>query len=200
MTSARRRFLSVSVLLVGLLSSLASFAAGPAEDFVKAKHNELTQLIKQNASDAKLDKVFDETLDYEALAKGALAANAEGRTPEELAEFKKLLTQLVRTAYRKNLKKTLGYDVKFAGVEKAQNGDLVKTVATSRSNAREEPVSIDYVVSGSGATARVVDIVTEGSSLVSNYRSQFGRVIKKHGFQELLKRMRNKAAGGGDVG
>jgi ABC-type transporter MlaC component len=39
---------------------------------------------------------------------------------------------------------------------------------------------------------RVFDIVTEGSSLVHNYKHQFRRVIKKHGLAGLLKRMRAK--------
>jgi phospholipid transport system substrate-binding protein len=34
--------------------------------------------------------------------------------------------------------------------------------------------------------------VTEGSSLVTNYRNQFRRIIKKNGFPELIKRMKAK--------
>ena len=48
--------------------------------------------------------------------------------------------------------------------------------------------------------AHTADIVTEGSSLVTNYRSQFRKIIKKHGFPELLKRMKNKADQGGEMG
>jgi phospholipid transport system substrate-binding protein len=43
-----------------------------------------------------------------------------------------------------------------------------------------------------GSSWRVQDIVTEGSSLVKNYRQQFTRIIKKDGFPELLKRMKTK--------
>ena len=72
----------------------------------------------------------------------------------------------------------------------------MKTVAKSRTNAREEPVSIDYVVGRAGDSWRVQDIVTEGSSLVNNYHQQFSRIIKKDGFPELLKRMKNKLGSG----
>ena len=38
----------------------------------------------------------------------------------------------------------------------------------------------------------VLDVVTEGSSLLNNYRSQFRKIIKKQGFAELMRRMRTK--------
>jgi len=41
-----------------------------------------------------------------------------------------------------------------------------------------------------------VDVVTEGSSMVMNYRSSFNRIMKKGGFPEVLKRMRKKVASG----
>ena len=42
--------------------------------------------------------------------------------------------------------------------------------------------------------------MTEGSSLSKNYRNQFRKVIQKHSFEELLKRMKAKRDKGGDVG
>jgi phospholipid transport system substrate-binding protein len=57
-------------------------------------------------------------------------------------------------------------------------------------------VSIDYVVRAQGPALRIVDVVTEGSSMVMNYRSSFNRIMKKGGFPEVLKRMRKKAESG----
>ena len=47
-----------------------------------------------------------------------------------------------------------------------------------------------------GAGQRIVDVVTEGSSMVGNYRSSFNRIMKKGGFSEVLKRMRKRAESG----
>jgi phospholipid transport system substrate-binding protein len=65
-------------------------------------------------------------------------------------------------------------------------------VARNKKNEREEPVSIDYIVHKVDGKWRIYDIVTEGSSLVSNYKSQFRRVIKKNGFETLMDRMKKK--------
>ena len=58
--------------------------------------------------------------------------------------------------------------------------------------AGEVPVTIDFNVHKVGSQLKIRDIVTEGSSLTSNYRSQFRRIIKKKGFDELIKRMKTK--------
>lgn len=70
---------------------------------------------------------------------------------------------------------------------------LVKSVAKSKTNSREEPIHIDYAMHKLDGRWVVGNIVTEGASMVGNYRSQFGRVIKKSGFPELMKRMKKKA-------
>jgi phospholipid transport system substrate-binding protein len=179
-----------------LAAAPAAWAAS-AEDFVKAKQAELMKLVKQGKPDAEVDKVFDQVLDYRILAEAALGEHWADRTEAERAEFTQLLSKLVRNSYRKNLKKTLGYEVAYKGTEKGKDGEVVRTVATSAKDAREEPLSIDYVVRVEGGGQRIVDVVTEGSSMVANYRSSFNRIMKKGGFPEVLKRMRKKADSGG---
>jgi len=186
----------IASLLLLLTFAHVAWAAA-AEDYVKAKQTELTAQIRKPRtpeSDAALIKLFDGLLDYEALAKDSLGEEWDRRTPEERKEFQQLLSTLVQRAYTKGIRDTLDYDVTFRGEVEGKGGRVVQTVATHKTDKRKEPVHIDYVVRQSGAVWRVVDIVTEGSSLVSNYRSQFRRVIEQKGFSGLLEKMRAKAA------
>lgn len=193
--TARRTFLTLALACAALALAPTALAAS-AEDFVKTKQTELMKLLKQGKPDAEVDKVFDQVLDYRVLAEAALRDHWAERTDAERAEFTDLLAKLVRASYRKNLKKTLGYDVAYKGSEKGEDGEVVRTVATNTKDAREEPMSIDYVVRSQAASQHIVDVVTEGSSMVANYRSSFNRIMKKGGFAEVLKRMRKKAASG----
>ncbi len=195
--TARRNFFKLVVLVAALSATPAALAAGSAEDFVKAKQTELMKLVKEGKGDKDVDKVFDQVLDYRVLAEAALGEHWAERTPAERDEFTELLSKLVRASYRKNLKKTLGYEVSYQGTEKGKDGEVVRTVAKNAKDAREEPMSIDYVVSSHGSGPRIIDVVTEGSSMVGNYRSSFNRIMKKGGFPEVLKRMRKKVASGG---
>ncbi len=193
--TSRRTLLTFALCCLALAVAPAAVAAS-AEDFVKSKQTELMKLVKQGKPDAEVDKVFDQVLDYRALAEAALGDHWVDRTDAEKDEFTTLLSKLVRNSYRKNLKKTLGYDVAYKGTEKGKDGEVVRTIATSTKDAREEPLSIDYVVRSQTAGQRIVDVVTEGSSMVANYRSSFARIMKKGGFVEVLKRMRKKVASG----
>lgn len=196
------RTLRVLALTASLLFAAPVLSAATAESFLKTKQSELTDMVKKaksSADDKKLQGAFDEVLDYDTLAKESLKEFWDERKPEERKEFQDILSQLVRAAYRKNLKRIAEYDVEYKGEDKGVAGQVVHTVAKSRSKAREEPVTIDYVVRETGGKWLIVDIVTEGSSLVSNYRSQFKRIIKKQGFPELIRRMKTKLEKG-DVG
>lgn len=192
----RRTLLTLVACSVLLSVSPLAFAAESAQDFVKTKQTALMSLVKQGKPNAEVDKVFNEVLDYRALAEAALGEHWAGRSDAEKDEFTGLLSQLVRNSYRKNLKKTLGYDIAYKGAEKAKDGEVVHTVATNTKDAREEPMSIDYVVRSQGDAKRIVDVVTEGSSMVANYRSSFNRIMKKGGFSDVLQRMRKKVASG----
>ena len=197
----RRKAPLFATLALALSLSFPAFGA-EAESFVKGKHSELVELVskaKTPADEKKLDAAFDAALDIDGLAKATLKDSWDQRTPTERTEFTAVLRDLVRNAYRRNIKKTLGYEVDYKGEQDGEAGKVVRTVARNAKNAREEPVSIDYVVHQVDGKWAIVDIVTEGSSLSRNYRNQFRKVIEKKGFDELLKRMKAKRDKGGDI-
>lgn len=191
MMLSRRSLIASFAASLFVAAPLPAWAAPGAEATLKAKQAELVALVKKD-DNAKLDRAFDDILDYSALAKASLGELWEERSATERADFQKLLTELVRAAYRKSIKRTLSYDVEYKGETPIEGGTLVRTVAKSRDNAREEPVSLDYGMHEVGGRFRIRDIVTDGASLVSNYRNQFRRIVKQHGFPELLNRMRKK--------
>jgi phospholipid transport system substrate-binding protein len=189
------RSFRVATLICALLLSAPLVHAADAETFIKGKQSELTELVrkaKAPADEKRLQDAFDDVLDYDSLARESLKDSWEGLKPEERKEFQDVLKKLVRATYRRNLKRISDYDVGYGGETRGENGQIVRTTAKSRSNVREEPISIDYVVRETGGKWRIVDIVTEGSSLVGNYRNQFRRIIKKQGFAELIRRMKAK--------
>jgi len=201
MTHIRRKVPLLATLALALSLSVPAFGA-EAETFVKGKHTELTELVtkaKSAEDEKKLDAAFDAVFDYDDLARATLKDSWDQRSPSERTEFTKVLKDLVRNAYRRNIKKTLGYEVDYKGEQDAETGKVVRTVARNKKNLREEPVTIDYVVHQVEGKWLISDIVTEGSSLARNYRNQFRKVIQKKGFDELLKRMKAKRDKGGDV-
>ena len=185
---------ALAVVVAGFWQSVASAADGPSA-VVQARQKQVTALLKQrqdSGTPEKIEAVFDAFIDYDALAKRSLDRYWGERSPQEREQFTDILRQLVRSAYRKSLDRTLDYAISYTGETKVEGGILVKSVATHRTNKRKEPIAIDYVLHQVGDEWRVFDIVTEGSSLVSNYRNQFRRVIKRDGFGRLMEMLRKK--------
>jgi phospholipid transport system substrate-binding protein len=192
----RRSWVSLFIAICLLALPTTALAESKAEGVLKQRQVELTSLLKKGKStenEKKITAVFDDLLDYDSLAKDSLGQYWDERSDDEKKQFQDVLKRLVRNAYKKNLKKTLKYDVEYKGSDQAKKGILVKTVAKSKTNAREEPISIDYAMHETDGKWTVYDFVTEGSSMVQNFRSQFRSVIKKKGFPELMKKMKKKA-------
>lgn len=194
-----KRFFAVLLSLLGLSFALPSVAhAGAALDVVKTKQSALFDLLKASspATDKKIGAIFDEMLDYSALAQASLGSEWASRSDAERAQFSDILKQLVQRAYEKNLRKTVDFRIDYLGEEPAGDAVTVRTKAVSNVDAREEPIEIEFKMVQRNGTWLVGDIVTEGVSLVSSYRSQFTKVIKKDGFPVLIQKMKDKVAKG----
>jgi phospholipid transport system substrate-binding protein len=182
------------------LGALPAFAfAGPATDVVKEKQTALFELIKAPKPDqTKIGALFDEMLDYDTLAKASLADAWGSLTEPQRKEFTGLLKQLVQKSYERNLKKTLNFNIEYLSEDKASDGQfLVKTKATHKTDKREAPIAIHFKLQDKGNKKfKVIDIVTEDVSLVDSYKGQFTKVIKKDGFDALVKKMKDKIAKG----
>ena len=188
----------VAALGAALAFTLASPAfAGPPTDLVKAKQTALFDLLKQTSPDAqkKIDGIFDEMLDYSSLIQSSMGDEWAKRSDAEKTEFTSVYKQLVRSAYQKNLKKILGFDVDYLGEDAVDGAVVVKTKSKPK-DPRDEPMEINFKMAQKAGKYQVTDIVTEGQSLTASYRGQFVKIIKKDGFPALLQKMKDKLAKG----
>jgi phospholipid transport system substrate-binding protein len=196
-----RVLVSLGALVVATSLAMPAHAAESAQDFIQTRQSQVTQLVRQ-APGAQRDKqvatVLDGMIDYETLAKRSLGNHWGDLSDAQHKEFTDILRNLVRRNYERNVKNILDYRVEYLGEERgSEEAVIVHSRAVSASNSREEPISIDYQLTKTAGTWRIVDVVTEGSSLVNNYRNQFHRVIQKDGYDALVRRMKDKLAKGG---
>lgn len=192
------RHLLTTATLAFLVATTSAAYAGPATDVVKTKQTALFDLLSKTGADneKKISAIFDEMIDYGALAEASLGTEWAARTDAEKKEFGDLLKQLVRKGYEKNLKKTLNYTIEYVSEEQKDGAYIVKTKAKSKTDAREDAIEIHYKMVQKDSKWRINDITTEGVSLVSSYKSQFTKIIKKDGFPALITKMKDKIAKG----
>jgi len=197
-----------SVFVLAPLAGLVSPAAaqtGPATRYLRQRNDEVTRLLRRDAStDAaraqrsqEVTRILPDLLDYQELPRRAPGTHWDGHTEAERREFVDLLRQLVERNYESNLERVLDFDLSYTAETTSADGTVVTTQARSRTERRQPPVEITYTLHLQGTSWRVFDVVTDGVSLVRNYRNQFNRIITEHGWPELIRRMRDRLARGG---
>lgn len=202
MSLSRRTLLALGATTATLVLSGGPAWAGPATDVVREKQALLFRLLEADPPDeAKIAAVFDEMLDYRGLAEASLGSEWAKLTDAQRAEITDLLKQLVTRAYEKHLKKTLAYRIEYVGEEELPEGHWrVDTRAIHKTDPRAETVHVGFELRPvDDGRFKVVDLVIEEVSLVGSYRAQFAKILKKEGWDGLIKRLKDKIAkGGGD--
>ncbi len=201
-----KRAIFVLLALVLVSASPVALAQTSARAFLKKRHDSLMSILRRSAKSAEsierrnqeLDTLVGALLDFEQLSRKSLASHWDGLNEKQRAEFSALLKRLVQKSYRKNLESTLDYSISYVSEKPGSEGVVVHTVARSRKKRRAPEIVIDYVLVKTGEEWRVLDVTTDGVSLIDNYRNQFNRIIKRNGWDELLNRMRKRLDSGED--
>jgi ABC-type transporter MlaC component len=206
----------VFVVIAGLAFAGAAVAASPPEDgaaqtFVQKEQQRLHELLRQPASptrDANVNKQLETDLDLEEMVHRSFGQPCPSTLPTcvnhwdklgdaQRKEVSGLLHRLVERTYRRNLEKTLDFEIAYKGSKEQAGESRVRTEAKSKLKPRDPPVQIDYVLKGAGGGAyRIVDIVTEGSSVTKNYYDQFHKMLTTadQGYPYLVKKLNDKLA------
>jgi ABC-type transporter MlaC component len=204
-TVPRFRHLLALVSSVGMLALAAPAQADDAQGFIQHQHAKLETLLHEPPSagrDAQVNAALDEFVDYDDLVHRAFGEPCHPSIPncddlwarysdDQKHELHDLLKQVVESSYRRNLTKTLDYDVSYKGSRDASGDTRVLTEAKSKTNPRDTPVRVDYVVKQTPHGPRVVDIITEGSSFSKNLYVQF-RKMDDH--DKIVAKLKEKLA------
>jgi phospholipid transport system substrate-binding protein len=196
--------LSAGLALALFASAAVAQAPDGASAYLRGRHEEVNRLLRQPAANdaarqrrsERLNGMLNDMLAYDELSRRALRDHWEGRTPEQREQFVALLRQLVQRNYENNLERTLDFEITYDRESTRDDLTIVHTTARSRTQRRAPPVAIDYAMIRSGNTWRVVDVTTDGVSMVDNYRSQFNRIIGRDGWDELIARMQRRLESG----
>ena len=147
---------------------------------------------------AQIRTIAADLFDFEEVSRRALSTHWAARTPAERTEFIDLFTDLLERAY---IGKIESYaDEKIVYTSDKVDGDFAvvraRIVPTKRkSDSRTREVALEYRLLKRGPKWKVYDVVIDGVSFVSTYRSQFDRIIKASSYQALVDRMRGPHAG-----
>jgi len=138
---------------------------------------------------AAIRRATDELFDVDDVARRALGQHWKGLVPREQDEFVGLFRAVLTRSFVTVLQRDTGDHV--PSLDEEVGGAFAQV--RSRSTPEQGPeITIEYRLSLSGSQWTAYDIVLDGVSLVSNYRSQFNAIIGTSSVAGLLEQMRTE--------
>ncbi len=140
---------------------------------------------------ASVRSVVDEAIDFEEMTKRSLGIHWRARTEQEKKEFVGLFSRLLEESYMDKIEANYDARVLYRGekINKKHTRGVVRTTVVTR---KQTEVPIDYRMMKKDRGWVAYDIVIEGVSLVSNYRTQFNQIIQRSSYEDLVKGLREK--------
>jgi len=140
---------------------------------------------------AKVRALIGDAIDFEEMTRRSLGIHWRERTDKEKTEFVALFSTLLEDTYMYRIEANYDAKVLYRGEKLNKKGTrgVVKTIVVTR---KDTEVPIDYRMMKKERGWVAYDIVIEGVSLVSNYRTQFNQIIHKSSYDDLVKGLRKK--------
>ena len=183
-------------LVVGMSSAPA--AAGVPTDQLKGAVERVLKTLDDPAlkGEARLPerrvavrKIANEIFDFSEIAKRSMARHWQPLSEAQRTEFVGLFADLLERSYISKIETYGGEKIQYTA-ERA-DGDLA-TVSTRIITKNGTEVPVDYRMIKRADRWLVYDVSIEGVSLVSNYRTQFNKIIQTSSYNELVSKLRNK--------
>lgn len=145
-----------------------------------------------------LQKLFTQATDVYTVSRLVLARNWKQLSEDDQDEFQEVFCRHLSITYGRNLDNYPNLDdfsevaVEITGEREEARGDHTVMSRITRPNA--EPILVDYRLRNVHGDWKIIDVVIEGVSMISNFRSQFQDVVSKHGAKNLIGLLREKDA------
>jgi len=135
----------------------------------------------------RMKQIILPRFDFAEMARRSLGSHWAGLNGQE-TEFVAAFVQFAEASYMSQIGSYRGEKMIYGREQVDKNFAEVETQVIGRGQA----APITYKLHLVGKEWKVYDVVIDQISLVSNFRSQFGRILKTGSMEELMRRLREK--------
>ena len=138
----------------------------------------------------RMKQLIDTRFDFREMSRRSLARHWKKITSAEQNEFVKLFSVLLQNSYINKIEEYTDEKISYNKAVIKKNGkySVVKTSVFSK----DIIIPIDYKLKQKDGEWRVYDVMVEGVSIVSNYRSQYGKILSRQPYSALIQKMKDK--------
>ncbi|MDP2688600.1 MAG: ABC transporter substrate-binding protein, partial [Deltaproteobacteria bacterium] len=172
--------------------------AGEPMDIVKENVNTVLEVLRDPALQGpenkekkreKARKIVNDRFDFEEISRRSLGRHWTERSEEEKKEFVEIFSEFLERSYMNRIEGHTADEVLFLSEEIRGGKAEVRTKAVTEKGTE---VPINYRLFKKNGRWMVYDVVIEGVSLVSSYRTQFNEIIRGSSYEGLVKSLREK--------
>jgi phospholipid transport system substrate-binding protein len=194
----RPRLCATLVMAILALLLARTAAAGPPTDQLKSAIDRVVKALddpslkgadRSQARRTAVRRVAEDIFDFNEIARRALARHWQQLTDKQRTEFVGLFSDLLERSYLSKIETYGGEKIQYVG--ERTDGDTASVITRIVTKSGTE-VPVDYRMLKKGDRWLVYDVNIEGVSLVSNYRTQFNKIIQTGSYNELMQKLRAK--------
>jgi len=192
----KRSALCMMMVLFLATNVLAGVNNGVTDE-VKKTVDEVVRIVsdkEMKKNDLKRRQALKKTIsiifDYNEMAKRSLGKHWNQRTAAEKKQFTDLFASLLENSYASKIESY--NNEKIVYLKETIDGEYAE-VKSKVVTAKRDEFTLDYRMINQNGKWMVYDVVIEGVSLVSNYRTQFNKIISSDGYPELVKKLQTKS-------
>ena len=180
-------------MLAAMLITSTAIAEPTPTDEVRSSVEAVIALLKDDQLDRearrdRMREVIDKRFDFRAMSQRTLATNWKKASDAEKQKFTELFAELIQNSYVSKIESYTNETVEYPNEKKKGRKAVVDTLIITSS----AEIPVNYRVYLKDGTWLVYDVIIEGVSLISNYRSSYQEIVKKDGFDGLLAKMEEK--------
>ncbi len=186
------------VMLAGGIPSLAVAETDLTEEPRKVIEDTANQIVsilarKEQSADVRIreiEKIAYEVFDFTTMSKLVLARKWRKLTKDQKGEFVREFKRSLSRTYGTRLDRYDQEEVEIIGTQVEPRDDV--SVKTKIVGGQYGGAELSYRLRKRSDRWRIIDVVIEGVSLVSNYRSQFAEILNSGTIDDLLEKLRDK--------
>lgn len=147
--------------------------------------------LEQAERRKKIRDLIAPHFDFQAMSRSILAQNWKKASPQQRDRFVELFSNLLENTYIVAMEAYTNQKIKINAEKRKGKRALVKAVIEQDTGV-VTPINYRMRLNADGWYA--YDVIIEGVSLVSNYRSTFRTIVKRDGMDGLLDQLATKLA------
>jgi phospholipid transport system substrate-binding protein len=192
-----------ALCLVVVASWASAAETQSAREFIRETADQVLVILADGSLDspkkiARIEEIAGQRFDFATVTRLALAQNWKKLSDAQKTDFTREFKKHLSVTYGKNIDNYADQKVEIVADREEPRGDwTVQTLIVGSEPGSE--IMVDYRLRKIGGEWKIIDVVVERVSLISNFRSQLRELISAQGVDKTLAVLRQKNAAGESI-